>query len=184
MTTGEALAAPQAQRAGLARRLAALVYESSLLGALAILLGFVLLPLVGPPGSPAPGDRLPLLTHAARAASFTCLFALCAGYCVWLWSGGRRTLPMKTWRLALRAADGAAPSVARAALRYLAWWIGPACAMAAYVALRHGGNDRWALALLAMNYAWALVDPDRQFLHDRIAGTRIVRSDSYGRGAS
>jgi uncharacterized RDD family membrane protein YckC len=184
MTTGEALAAPQAQRAGLARRLAALVYESSLLGALAIVLGFVLLPLVGPPGTPAPGDRLPLLTPAARVASFTCLFVLCAGYCVWLWSGGRRTLPMKTWRLALRVTDGAAPSVARAALRYLAWWIGPACAIAAYVALRHGGHDYWALALLAMNYAWALVDPDRQFLHDRVAGTRIVRSDSYGRGAS
>jgi uncharacterized RDD family membrane protein YckC len=175
MTTGEVPAAPQAQRAGLARRLAALLYESSLLGALAILLGFVLLPLVGPPGTPAAGGRLALLTPAARAASFTCLFVLCAGYCVWLWSGGRRTLPMKTWRLARHAPAGAAPGVARAGLRYLAWWIGPACAIAAYAALRHGGHDLWALALLAMNYAWALVDPDRQFLHDRIAGTRIVQ---------
>jgi uncharacterized RDD family membrane protein YckC len=174
LTTGETLAAPQPSRAGLVRRLAALIYESSLLAALAILLGFVLLPLVGPQRALAAGDRLALLTPAARVISFTCLFALSALYCVWLWSGGRRTLPMKTWRLALRAADSAAPSVPQAALRYLAWWIGPACAITAYAMLHHGGHDRWVLAPLAMNYAWALVDPDRQFLHDRIAGTRIV----------
>jgi hypothetical protein len=30
------------------------------------------------------------------------------------------------------------------------------------------------VALLAVNYAWALVNSDRQFLHDRIAGTRLV----------
>jgi uncharacterized RDD family membrane protein YckC len=179
MTTGEAPAAPQARRAGLARRLAALAYESSLLGALVILLGFVLLPLLGPAEVPTAGSRLALLTPAARATSFACLFVLCTGYCVWLWSSGRRTLPMKTWQLALRATDGAAPRVPRAALRYLAWWIGPACAIAAYLALRHGSHGRWALALLAMNYVWALVDPDRQFLHDRIAGTRIVRTDRY-----
>jgi uncharacterized RDD family membrane protein YckC len=28
--------------------------------------------------------------------------------------------------------------------------------------------------LLAVNYGWALLDPDRRFLHDRIAGTRLV----------
>ena len=32
---------------------------------------------------------------------------------------------------------------------------------------------RRALALLAVNYAWALVDRDRQYLQDRIAGTRL-----------
>jgi hypothetical protein len=30
------------------------------------------------------------------------------------------------------------------------------------------------LALLAVNYAWAVVNADRQFLHDRVAGTRMV----------
>ena len=28
--------------------------------------------------------------------------------------------------------------------------------------------------LLVVNFLWAFVDPERQFLHDRIAGTRIV----------
>lgn len=174
MTTGEASAAPKRRRAGLARRLAALVYESSLVGALVLLLGFALLPLLGPAGTPTADDRLTLLTPAGRIASFCSMFALCAGYCAWLWSGGRRTLPMRTWRLALQAEDGAAPSVSQALWRYVAWWVGPAFAIAAYVALRHAGHGVWALGLLALNYAWALIDRDRQFLHDRIAGTRLV----------
>ncbi|MGH8852384.1 MAG: hypothetical protein ACREYD_15450, partial [Casimicrobiaceae bacterium] len=66
-------------------------------------------------------------------------------------------------------------SAARAALRYLACWIGPAGAIGASLALRPHGHRGWAAALLALNYAWALVDPDRQFLHDRLAGTRMVR---------
>jgi len=168
--------APQADaRAGLARRLAATVYESLILAALALVLGFVLLPVLGPAATPAGGERLALISPVARAASFAALFVLYAGYCVWLSSGGRRTLPMQAWRLALRTAGGGLPSPAQALVRYLAWWIGPACAIGAYLVLRPLGHGRWALAALALNYAWAVVDPDRQFLHDRIAGTRLVR---------
>jgi uncharacterized RDD family membrane protein YckC len=82
---------------------------------------------------------------------------------------------MQAWRLALRTADGGLPSPARALCRYLAWWIGPACAIGAYLALRPLGHGRWALVAMTLNYGWALVDPDRQFLHDRLAGTRLMR---------
>jgi uncharacterized RDD family membrane protein YckC len=108
--------------------------------------------------------------------SFATLFALWGAYCTWLWSGRRRTLPMQTWQLRLRTADGGEVGPARAAGRYLAWWLGPALAVAAYLALRPYGLGRWALALLALNYAWALVDRDRQFLHDRLARTQLVRA--------
>ncbi len=76
---------------------------------------------------------------------------------------------------------GAAVTLERAAVRYVAGWIGPACAIAGYLALRPYGHGRWALALLAVNYAWAWVDRDRRFLHDRLAGTRLVRADRTGR---
>ena len=162
-------------RAGLVRRLAASIYESLILATLALVLGFSLLPLLGPSGVPAATDRLAVLSPGARATLFVALFVLYAGYSAWLSSGGRRTLPMQTWRLALRTGQGAPPSVARALGRYLAWWIGPACALGAYLALRPLGYGRWALAALAINYVWALIDADRQFLHDRMAGTRLVR---------
>jgi len=78
---------------------------------------------------------------------------------------------MKTWRIALRSAGGARVTPATAMLRYFACWIGPTLAIAGYMALARLGHGRWALALLAVNYAWAIVDPDRQYLQDRIAGT-------------
>lgn len=169
MTTGPATAEPA--RAGLARRLAAVAYESLLLAALALLVGFALLPLGGSAGT---GYPPPLPLPPARGVSFAAVFAACAAYCAWHWTGGRRSLPMKTWRLALCTAAGAPPSIARALLRYVAWWTGPACAAAAYLALQPSGHGRWAVALLGLNYAWVLFDPDRSFLHDRLAGTRIV----------
>ena len=59
-------------------------------------------------------------------------------------------------------------------LRYCACWIGPALAIAGYVALAPSRHGRCALAVAAVNYAWASVDRDGQYLQDRIAGTRLV----------
>jgi uncharacterized RDD family membrane protein YckC len=77
-------------------------------------------------------------------------------YFVWCWLRGGQTLPMKTWRLKVVRADGTALSPARAAARYVL-----CCA---------------SLGTAGAGFAWALVDSDRQFLHDRLAGTRIVRT--------
>ena len=169
--------------AGLARRLGASAYEGLLLAALLVLVGFALLPVVTPARDPtvAPATTglqaaTPLYTMSAggRRLSGTVFFALAGLYCSWSWSGGRRSLPMKTWRLALRAATGGPVSVSTATLRYLACWAGPALAVATYQALQTRGNGRWALVPLAFNYAWALADRDRQFLQDRLARTRLV----------
>jgi uncharacterized RDD family membrane protein YckC len=87
---------------------------------------------------------------------FQMYLGLIAGvYFVAQWSRGGQTLPMKTWGLRLQRADGGAVNVSRALLRYLVALIGA--------------------ALLGIGFLWALVDRDRQFLHDRIAGTRIIR---------
>jgi uncharacterized RDD family membrane protein YckC len=74
------------------------------------------------------------------------------GYC-WVKSG--QTLAMKTWRLRLLRTDGAGITVRQAAVRF-------AVAVA-------------GLGLVGAGFFWALFDRDRQFLHDRLAGTRIVR---------
>ncbi len=169
--TADAAPAP----AGLARRLAASFYESLLLAAIALIAGFALLAASHAPSMLLPGERLALPRSGARLLEFLVVFAACGAYCAGLWSSGRRSLPMQTWHLRLLSCQGPAPGIGRAALRYLAWWTGPACAVAAYALLQPLGYARWAPSLLTLNYAWALVDPDRQFLHDRIAGTRLVR---------
>lgn len=82
------------------------------------------------------------------------LFFVGGCYFVGSWTGGRRTLPMRTWRMHLEDKAGKAPDLQRAAVRYTIAAVG--------------------LALAGIGIAWALFDPDRQFLHDRIAGTRLV----------
>ena len=75
-------------------------------------------------------------------------------YFVWFWLHGGQTLPMKTWKLVLVSDNGSGPRPLQAVLRYLAAWP--------------------SILLGGIGIVWALVDRDRQFLHDRIAGTRIV----------
>jgi uncharacterized RDD family membrane protein YckC len=83
---------------------------------------------------------------------------------------------MKTWRLTLERRDGRSVDTRTAVIRYLAAWIGPLAALIAYEALKPSALASQALWLVGVNYVWGLVDPDRQFLHDRIAGTRIKSS--------
>jgi uncharacterized RDD family membrane protein YckC len=81
------------------------------------------------------------------------VFAVLLLYFVWFWLNGGQTLPMKTWKLRLASADGRSLRPAQALLRYLAAWP--------------------SVVFFGAGFLWALLDRDRQFLHDRIAGTRI-----------
>ena len=160
--------------ASLVRRLGALVYEAMLLTAVILPVGFLTIPLAGP----APGTaRVPAIPGTPGRVLSACLvFAAAGAYFAWCWSGGRRTLPMKTWGLALERRDGRPVDTRTALLRYAAAWVGPLAALLAYAALHPFGFGAHAIWLVGLNFLWAIVDPERQFLHDRLAGTRIVRS--------
>ena len=71
----------------------------------------------------------------------------------WLRSG--QTLAMKTWRIRLVNRDAGRISLRQAAGRFILALLG----------LMLGGTG----------FFWALFDRDRQFLHDRLMGTRLVR---------
>src|SRR5262245_51827330 len=94
------------------------------------------------------------LTGQTRLLFQTYLFLVLGIYFIACWSRGGRTLAMQTWKMRVVRRDGAPISVRRAALRYALAWI--------------------SLASLGAGFLWACVDRDRQFLHDRLAGTRIV----------
>ena len=92
------------------------------------------------------------------------LLAVCGAYFVFCWVRSGQTLPMKTWRIRLVTEQGKPLAVGRAFQRYL-------------LAVPS--------VLSGIGVLWALVDRDRQFLHDRLAKTRIVRVDELraeGRG--
>lgn len=75
-------------------------------------------------------------------------------YFVWFWTHGGQTLAMKTWRIRLETPEGAPVSRPVAIRRYLFALAG--------------------LALLGVGFLWAFLDRDRQFLHDRLARTRLA----------
>lgn len=155
------------QPASLRRRLASLLYETLLLAALWVAAGFALLPFISASAAGRATD-LTVLALPERLLSFGYYFTIAALYFTWSWSAGRRTLAMKTWRLVLMQAVGGPLPYKRAMVRYCVAWFGPLAGAAAYA-----GMGRWGWALVATNYAWAALDPERQFLHDRVAGTRL-----------
>jgi uncharacterized RDD family membrane protein YckC len=110
-----------APRAPLLRRYAALGYEGLLLAAIVLVVGFLTLPAT-PAGSSAGVLALPPLPP--RVLCVCLVFGATGLYFTWSWTAGRRTLPMKTWRLVLIRADGRTVDGRTAVLRYLAAWIG------------------------------------------------------------
>ncbi|MCU0840348.1 MAG: RDD family protein [Thiobacillaceae bacterium] len=99
----------------------------------------------------------------SRLAYQAYLLLVLGAYFVWCWRRGQ-TLAMKTWRIRLVSVAGTAPTRAQAWLRYAL----------AVLGLLAGG-----IGLL-----WALWDRDGQFLHDRLAGTRLVGDDPPSRATA
>jgi uncharacterized RDD family membrane protein YckC len=158
--------------AALVRRFAAAAYEGLLLAAIVLFVGFLAAPLVSPGLGAARGLAIPSMP--ARVFSAALALAATGLYCCWSWTGGRRTLPMKTWRLTLERTDGRPIAGRTALVRFGAIWIGPLAAILGVAALGHTPAGTYAPWLAAINFLWAFVDRDRRFLHDRIAGTRVA----------
>lgn len=151
----------------LKRRIAVMVYESLILFAIVFTFGIAF-------GVVFQQTHALYLRHALQVW----MFLVIGVYFTWFWSRGRQTLPMKTWHVKLVAKNGGPVSLLRAAIRYvLCWlWFVPGLALAA--ALQAEG---WMMVIIAAVSAviWAMTiyfDPQRQFLHDRMAGTRLVQT--------
>jgi uncharacterized RDD family membrane protein YckC len=119
------------------------------------------------------GNRATPLLHALGIALF---FIVAAAYFIHAWHGSGFTLAMKTWRIKVVRVGFARVPLGVAVLRHLlAWcWLLPALYISYALKLSHGQTG---IALAVGILAWAataLFDKDRQFLHDRLAGTRLI----------
>jgi len=161
---------PALAPAGLWRRFGAFVHELLFLVAYLFIVGLIFASMSGESMS---AQRPQILGGPVAALQQIYLFVSIGLYFIYFWIDGRRTLAFKTWYLRLVTADGGTVDLKRGIVRYLATWIGPALGLAMFMAIGTKGGAWWILGLFA-NFLWALVDPARQFLHDRIAGTRVV----------
>ena len=154
------------------RRVIAMVYEAFLLIAVEALAVFLFIF--------ATGNRQERPYHVALSVF---LFLVTAAYFMHAWSGSGFTLAMKTWRIKVVKVGYARVPLKNAAIRYLlAWgWFAPALLAGALLDLH--GLKEWAIVLTVGAVAWGLtafLDKDRQFLHDRIAGTRLIALPKVG----
>jgi len=153
---------------GIGRRLAALLYEALLLLALLLIVSF-----------PFAGMKGALLDGWPRLFFQLYLVGVVSAYFTWFWRNGGQTLPMKTWRIRLVALSTPQLSVGRAIARIFCAVVlyGPACAGVALMFFPGRVNPALTVLLfvpMVATWWWARFDPDRQFLHDRIAGTRQI----------
>jgi len=148
------------------RRITAMVYETFLL--LAVEMLAVALYLLVTRNNHAPAFQLGLKVY---------LFLVTGAYFIYAWTNSGHTLAMKTWRMHVLTAGYERVPLHTAALRYLlAWgWFLPALLACSLLGLKSKGEIGAAIAVGVL--AWGLtafLDRDRQFLHDRLAGTRVV----------
>lgn len=141
------------------RRLLSLVYEFFLILAVLMIAGVV----------------FHLIIRDTEAAYFMPLFQfflliVMGTYFVGFWTHGGQTLAMQTWKMRVVTADGDKLEMKQAIVRYL---LALACILSFTVA---GVLLLGVVGVLffCVDFFWALFDRDKQFLHDRLAGTRVV----------
>lgn len=130
--------------AGLRRRLASMLYESLLLLGVLALTFMVPLLILGIGTQYTPSGSI----------LWIYIFGVLGMYFLWYWRRGGQTLAMQTWKLRIVDVAGNPVSLGQGWLRYALAWP--------------------SILFFGVGLIWALIDRDRQFLHDRLAGTRIV----------
>ena len=162
------------QPASLWRRFGAFTHELLFLVAYLFIVGLIFASLSGESTKTV---RPQILTGPIAWLQQAYLFLSIGAYFVYFWIKGRRTLAFKTWSLRLQNVQGGNVTTQQAVIRYLATWIGPALGLAMFMLIGKSGSAWWILGVFA-NFLWAIVDPARQFLHDRIAGTQVVTENA------
>ena len=150
------------------RRLAALPYEGLLLLALIFIASF-----------PAAGLKGATHSGPAQVIFQAYLFLVIAAYFSWFWTHGGQTLAMKTWRFRVVTIDGRALNFSRAFTRFIiaTLFYGPAwvgIVLLFFPERISRAVTMWTFLPMFATLLWARHDEDRQFLHDRLAGTRLA----------
>lgn len=140
-------------RAGLARRLAALLYDGFLVAAIWFAIGYVMQLIVGPDTNQLVEGRVqtdPVLD----AILFVLMVSSAFAFYAWFWTRSGQTLGMIAWRIRTESAQGGLIALPQALLRWLLAWP--------------------SFFMLGLGYLWLYLDASGDAMHDRLSGTRVV----------
>jgi uncharacterized RDD family membrane protein YckC len=155
----------------LARRMACWLYEGMLMFGVVFIAGYLF-------GTLSQTRNAMDNRHALQAF----LFVVFAIYLVWFWSQGQ-TLAMKTWNIQVVDRVGQPITQARALLRYVLCWLWFLPALAAVAPFKLSGSES-VVIVFGWVVIWAILSrlqPQQQFWHDVLAGTRLVSKPRLNR---
>ncbi len=157
---------------GFWRRIICLIYESFILLAILFIASLI----------------FHLIFTTTQAAYFKplfqfYLFVIMGYYFTWFWTHGGQTLAMQTWKMRLVSKNGGALTRKQAIMRYLCALIGILIFVIIDQILPFNFISYYQLVFISIlifgsGFIWALFDRDHQFLHDRLAGTRIIKIEN------
>lgn len=140
-------------RAGLLRRMAALLYDMFLVVSLWIILAFPLQFLFGSETSQVVDGRVetdPVLSWLL----FAMMIASAATFYVWFWQRTGQTLGMIAWRIKVVALDNSNLNIKSGLIRFFTAWP--------------------AFWLLGLGYLYLYLDSNGDALHEKISGSKTV----------
>lgn len=149
------------------RRFASMIYEGILLFGVVFIVSTI----------------FDILTESRSALMFrhsrqALIFIAIGLYFILSWQSKSKTLPMKTWHMRLVSKTGGKPSLWQLLWRYLLLWPLPLLGALAIKALvQKTGYTPADLFIVITPFTLFIptwLSRDGQFLHDRIAGTRLV----------
>ena len=123
------------------------------MGAIWMLLGFMLQLIVGPDTSQLVDGQVqtdPLLDNIL----FLLMVASCSGFYLWFWTHSGQTLGMIAWRIKVVSLDGGLISPLQGVIRFLAAWP--------------------AFFMLGAGYLWLYLDPQGDAVHDKLSASKVV----------
>lgn len=140
-------------RAGLWRRIAALLYDGFLIAAIWVLLGFFILLLVGPNANQLVAGEVQTDSLVDNIL-FMLMVLSSASFYLYFWIRGGQTLGMLAWRIKVVDIKGNLITPTQGLIRFFLAWP--------------------AFFMLGLGYLWLYIDVNGDTIHDKVSSSKVV----------
>ena len=140
-------------RAGLLRRMAALLYDVFLVAAIWMLLGYTFQLFTGVENTQIIDGKVVTNPNVDNLLFSLMLLSCVAFYC-WFWLKSGQTLGMLAWRLRLETLGANTLNLRQALIRWCAAWP--------------------SFLFFGIGYIWIFIDKNGDALHDKISNTKVI----------
>ena len=141
------------ERAGLLRRLAALLYDSFLIGAIWLILGYVI-QFIFQFKSNQLVNGIVETDSLVNAITFFMMLASSSSFYLYFWRRGGLSLGMMSWKIKIMSRSGSPITIQQGIIRFFCAWP--------------------SFFLLGLGYIWLYFDPEKNTLHDKLSQTYIA----------